>query len=392
MMIDNKKKIFIFSFFQVLFLFTAKHIISPLIPLISEELGVGLDYMGLAISLSIFAMFFISLITGNLIEIMGLKNVLFIGLLVNLSGSVMLFSSHTFLVFAIGYFAMQLGTSILWVCKLSIVGTFFPKNKAVRLLQINFGGALGFIVAPLLVSFILFLDIDWRYYYIIHPVIIMLLTISLWKIDIPRKLKVESNFKKLFTENKRIIKNPVFILCIVIIFFFASSSNIFFVWFTSYFNSLDVNLDISSLYLTVYGAALFLGMVLRNQLVRRFKRKQILLTGFVISFFLLISILLTGNLVAKIILIFLFGISISGNLSITFSISSDIFPEYDHSLSGFNLAAANLGTMVFQYLSGYMTEYYSRNSVIYIDIGILFVLIIATGLLNFHKKFSTINC
>jgi MFS family permease len=318
--------------------------------------------------------------------------VLFIGLLVNLSGSVMLFSSHTFLVFAIGYFAMQLGTSILWVCKLSIVGTFFPKNKAVRLLQINFGGALGFIVAPLLVSFILFLDIDWRYYYIIHPVIIMLLTISLWKIDIPRKLKVESNFKKLFTENKRIIKNPVFILCIVIIFFFASSSNIFFVWFTSYFNSLDVNLDISSLYLTVYGAALFLGMVLRNQLVRRFKRKQILLTGFVISFFLLISILLTGNLVAKIILIFLFGISISGNLSITFSISSDIFPEYDHSLSGFNLAAANLGTMVFQYLSGYMTEYYSRNSVIYIDIGILFVLIIATGLLNFHKKFSTINC
>jgi MFS family permease len=313
------------------------------------------------------------------------------GLLVNLSGSVMLFFSHTFIIFAIGYFAIQLGTSILWVCKLSIVGTFFPRNKAARLLQINFGGALGFIVAPLLVSLILFVNVDWRYYYVIHPVIVILLTLMLWKIDIPGKVKVDSNLKKLFSANKRIFKNPVFILCMVIIFFFAPSMNIFFVWFTSYFNSLDISLDISALYLTIYGTALFLGMILRNQLVRHFRRRKILLISFIISFFLLISILITGNLMAKIMLIFMFGISVAGNLSITFSISSDIFTEYNHSLSGFNLASANLGTMIFQYLSGYMSEYYSRNSVIYINLGILFVLIIATVLLNYHKKFSNIK-
>jgi MFS transporter, NNP family, nitrate/nitrite transporter len=388
-MIKTKKtKIFLYAFFQILLLFMARYLIAPLIPLISDELGVGLDFIGSAISLSVFAIFFASLTAGNLIEVIGLKNVLFIGLLINLTGSVLLFFSNTFSMFIIAYFIIQLGLGILVVCNLSIVGTFYPGSKASSLLKINLGGTAAFILAPLLVSLILYIKVDWRYYYIVHPVLIILLGLALWKIDIPGRFSVETNFKKLFSANKKIITNPAFALCMVIIFFYVSVTNTFFVWFTSYFESLDINLNISSLFLSIYGLAIFLGMIVRNQLIKHFKRKKILLFGFIISFFLLIAVLFTGNLIAKNIFIFLFGISIAGNFTITFSISSDIFPGYTNSASGFIVAFANLGIMIFQYLSGYMSEYYSKNSVLYINIAILFILIIATAFLNFHRKFS----
>jgi MFS transporter, DHA1 family, inner membrane transport protein len=388
-MIKTKKtKIFLYAFFQILLLFMARYLIAPLIPLISDELGVGLDFIGSAISLSVFAIFFASLTAGNLIEVIGLKNVLFIGLLINLTGSVLLFFSNTFSMFIIAYFIIQLGLGILVVCNLSIVGTFYPGSKASSLLKINLGGTAAFILAPLLVSLILYIKVDWRYYYIVHPVLIILLGLALWKIDIPGRFSVETNFKKLFSANKKIITNPAFALCMVIIFFYVSVTNTFFVWFTSYFESLGINLNISSLFLSIYGLAIFLGMIVRNQLIKHFKRKKILLFGFIISFFLLIAVLFTGNLIAKNIFIFLFGISIAGNFTITFSISSDIFPGYTNSASGFIVAFANLGIMIFQYLSGYMSEYYSKNSVLYINIAILFILIIATAFLNFHRKFS----
>jgi len=59
-------------------------------------------------------------------------------------------------------------------------------------------------------------------------------------------------------------------------------------------------------------------MIVRNQLIKYFKRKKILLFGFIISFFLLIAVIFAGNLIAKNIFIFLFGISIAGNFTITF--------------------------------------------------------------------------
>ena len=169
--------------------------------------------------------------------------------------------------------------------------------------------------------------------------------------------------------------------------------NTFFVWFTSYFTSLEIGVDTSSLFLSIYGLAVLIGMLLRKKLIQYFKRKRILLFSFTISIFLLIGVLFIGNLVIKNILIFLFGMSMAGNFSITFSISSEFFPRHTNSASGIIVAFSNLGVMVFQYTSGYFSEYYSRNSVLYIDISILLILISTTAVfcklkfLTFAKLF-----
>lgn len=384
----RQNQILVFAFSQVLVLSVSRQFIGPLIPLISEELEVGLDFIGSAISLSVFALFLVSISVGNLIELIGLKKVLYIGLGVSVAGSIMLYFSHSFPIFIVAYFLLQLGVGVLIIGNLSIIGNLYSTRRASSMIKVNMGNTIGFIIAPLIVSLMLFIKIDWHNFYLFSLILLFALVIFLLKLKVPKMARVGSNLKTLFVANRRIISNTNFIMCGVIIFFYVSVMNTFFMWFTSYFQSIDIEIDISSLFLAIYGAALFIGMVLRSKLIKHFREKRILLFSFIASFFLLVGILFMQDLIFKNILIFLFGIAIAGNFSITFSIASELFPEYANSASGLMVAFANLGVMVFQYLSGYFSEYYSKNSILYINITILLVLIILTSILNYHKKFN----
>ena len=249
------------------------------------------------------------------------------------------------------------------------------------------GNTSGFVVAPLLVSLMLFIKTDWRNFYLFSLIILFTLVFILWRLKIPGTVRGVGNLKTMFGTNKKIITNTSFIMCGIIIFFYVPVMNTFFVWFTSYFQNIGIEINFSSLFLAIYGAALLIGMILRNKLIKHFREKSILLFGFTASFFLLIGILFMQNLIFKNILIFLFGLAISGNFSITFSIGSELFPEYADSASGLMMAFSYLGMMVFQFLSGYFSEYYSKNSILYINIAALLVLIILTSLLSYNKKF-----
>ena len=158
-------------------------------------------------------------------------------------------------------------------------------------------------------------------------------------------------------------------------------------WFTSYFQNIGIEVSISSLFLSIYGASLFIGMIIRGKLIKHFKEKDVLLFSFIASFLLLIGILFIQDLIFKNILIFLFGIAIAGNFPIIFSIASGLFPEHINSATGLMFTFGNLGVMVFQYLSGYFSEYYSKSSVLYMNIAILLILIILTSVLSYNKKF-----
>lgn len=51
-------------------------------------------------------------------------------------------------------------------------------------------------------------------------------------------------------------------------------------------------------------------------------------------------------------------------------------------------AAAYLGSIIFQYVSGFMSEHFSKNSVLYIDISLLFIIFILAIVIN-NKKMKT---
>jgi predicted MFS family arabinose efflux permease len=253
------------------------------------------------------------------------------------------------------------------------VGTLYPSKRASNLIKINMGYVSSLILAPLIVGFITYLGVNWRFYYIINLVFLIILFLLLINLKIPVYIKAEINIKKLFSDNKKIITNPAFLLIAIIIFFYEPIMETFYVWFTSYFKSLDVDINMSSLFLTIYGSALLCGMILKNYLIKYFEEKKILLYSFIIGFFLLTGILFVDNLILKIILIFLFGIAVVGNFTISFSVASGFLPKYTNAASGLIFAFSNIGIIIFQYVTGYMSEYYSRSSVLYINLSLLFI-------------------
>jgi len=88
----------------------------------------------------------------------------------------------------------------------------------------------------------------------------------------------------------------------------------------------------------------------------------------------------------KIILICLFGINICGIFSIIYSLGLDVGIKYTNTASGLIYASSYLGIIIFQFLSGYCSEHYSKNSILYIDLALIFILFIASIIIYSRSK------
>lgn len=386
-----KKNILVFSFFWVFIIGTATFLIGPLIPIISKELSVRLDMIGLAISFGIISKFIATMITGNLIEIFGYKTVYFIGIIFSFLGIIGLYFSYSYTIFLFAFFALELGIGVAYVATLSLVGNYYFKDKTNHLIKLALGNGVALIISPFLASIILMVNLDWRYIYIFLLIPQGILFILLFFLKIPVTIKKNESLKSLFGVSKKILINPYFIICAVIIILYSTVKDTFFTWFTSYFTFLNIEVRVSSLILSGYGIMTFAGMILKNVLIRRFKERKVLLYGVIISFISITGLLFVDNLILKIVLIMLFGFGLAATFTITFSLGIEINKKYAGTVSGLLMAAAYPGVIVFQYLSGYLLEHLSKNSVLILDTVLVFFLLIVVVVLNYRKAFKSLD-
>src|SRR5450830_1797665 len=169
------KKITYFTSSERLVMGIIAGIFSPLIPLIASDLKVGLEYIGTAISLSTIGLLIIALLIGNLIDILGFKKVIILGLILTLLGEIGLFFSHSYLIFIISYFILSSGLGIIDISTLSLVGYFSYENRLKNILKTSIMASIGSIIAPLLISLILKIRLSWQflYLYLVIPQVAM---------------------------------------------------------------------------------------------------------------------------------------------------------------------------------------------------------------------------
>ena len=132
-------------------------------------------------------------------------------------------------------------------------------------------------------------------------------------------------------------------------------------------------------------------MIIKNVLIRRFKERKILLYGVIISFIAITGMVFVDNLIVKIIMIMLFGFGLSAIFTITFSLGIEVNKKYAGSVSGLLMAMAYPGVIIFQYLSGYMLENLSANSVLILDTVLVFLLLVSVVVLNYRKAFKNLD-
>ena len=111
--------------------------------------------------------------------------------------------------------------------------------------------------------------------------------------------------------------------------------------------------------------------------------------GILLSFVFMILIFFIRNLIIKNIMLFIYGIGITGNFSFMIILSLNLGSKYVSSIAAYTHAAAYLGSIIFQYVSGFMSEHFSKNSVFYIDILLLFIIFLLAIVIN-NKKMKTL--
>ncbi len=382
--ITSHRSILIFSFTQRLFMSISMNIIGPVIPLITSDLEIDLEYMGGIISFGTVALLVSAIGAGFLLEIFGFKRIILTGAALLLSSCVGLVFSYTNVVFIIAYTILQIGIGIVTVATLSLVGNRYFKDKSKSIILSNIGLTIGAVVAPLLVSLSIYLEMGWQFlfFYLAAPQVLLIMILFFLRVPAGRKDGSARSVRNLIHANRVIASHPYIILCCFITFLYISTTQTFYTWFTSYFSSLDIGLDTSSLILAIYTTAILLGMLVKNYMIRHMEEKKLLLTSITLSFIFLLSAFLVPDITAKVIFIFLFGVNIAGNFSLTFSMGLNIGAQFTNIVSSLLNASAYLGVVIFQYLSGYMSENFSKNSVLYIDLALLLLLIVVVAIMN----------
>jgi len=372
----NPRKLLVYSFLQRGILGIAAGLVGPLIPFIARDLNTGLDRIGAAISFSVIAIFVVAIILNNVIDILGYRWVLIIGIVLISCGALGIFLSKIFILFALCYFLYVLGAGILSITIFSIIGNIHFAEKSFRIMQTSIYYSIGSIISPLLVSLFTGFNFHWQYIFLGVLILQVALSAFMFTVRVPLTTRAARSLHNIFKLDKKIMLNPFFIIIGLMILFYSAVMDTFFTWFTSYFEALNVSVSRSSLFLAIYALSLLLGLLLKNRLIKIVKEINLLMWGFLLSLAFMLCIFFIDNLVIKNVMLFIYGICITGNFTFLIIIALNFGPKYAASIATYTHALAYLGSVIFQYVSGALSEHISKNSVFYIDIGLLFVIFI----------------
>jgi FHS family glucose/mannose:H+ symporter-like MFS transporter len=384
-----EKKTFPLFFTQFILLGLGASIFGPLIPVLSESFSVDLDKIGATLSLSAFGLLLTSLFTGILSERIGKKTAYIFGNLLFAACFLGLYFSTHFNYFTLSYILFGAAWGIIAVSSTTIISDAFHLNRSKMIMRLNTGFLLGAFIAPLLVSGTLYLNISWRYLFLSVSVlnILLLVSILLLKPESLHNIKHEDNFRRLLSINRKLLSNLTIILCGIINFMHLGAGLTFGSWLTTYLKNLNIPVIIGSLILCLYALTFAVGMFIKSFLFSRFSEKKIMQISAILAFVALTIFFFADTLILKTILIILFALSFSGIAAAAVSLGIHQNPRNSGSIISIINSFGFLGVVIFQYTAGYLAENFSVNSVIYICIGALFILIIPVSILNYSHRF-----
>ncbi len=385
-----RKKIFLFFYIQFFLLGLGGSIFGPLIPILADGFKVNLDTIGSTLSLSAFGLLLASLFSGILSEISGKRNIFTLGSILFTASFLGLYFSSHFIYFTLSYIVFGVSWGMVAVNSTSIISDAFHLNRSKIIIRLNTGFLLGSFFAPILVSGILFLNINWRYLFLSVALINVLLFILILSIKLEglNNKKHKENFISLFTTNRKLLSNLIIILCGIINFLHFGLGFTFGAWFTAYFKNLNVPVTIGSLILSLYLLTFGIGMFVKSSLLAKFNGKKIMQFSSILAFvFLFISFFL-DLVTLKIIFIILFSFSFSGIAATSLSMGIKQSPRNSGSIISIINSFGFTGVIIFQYTAGYLSENFSVDSVIYIGLAALFLLAVFTSILSSCHKFD----
>lgn len=367
-------------------------IISPLIPIISRDLKMGYNKIGLIFLVASIFSLLLTLASGRLCDKFNIKIILIIGIILLFIGFLLFGVYLNSIIFTLVVILIQSGYGIINPVAHTYASRLFYKNHSSTFLKIDLFWYIGAIIGPLLISATLFFKLNYKFLFLFFALAFLTLLISFYRVSIKNnyeKTKSEEKNNKIITEFST-LKNPILIINSLMLFFYTGSVNGLITWMTIYLTAFNLNVSIGSLVLSLYWIFSVVGLFFIGKLLKKSNEITILLLGAIFGI-ICISISVFSNLIyIKLVFLLLQAIFFSTVFPLALSITAHESHLNSGAIIGFNMAVAISGSVLFQPLLGFIAQYIGKGSILYVILaGLIFGLIFNLILFMLvNKKYS----
>ena len=281
-------------------------LLGPSLPAMVADLGITYAQAGFFFTLLSFG----SLI-GTSLGAMGSdhvpRKILFGGCVLLLAaGLFVLGVMPSYSLVALVIFLLSLTGSPIGAIGQSIMLGMFPDKRERYLSYMSFFGALGSLIAPVVVSLNFSASLSWRWPFMETAVLAFIVFVVLMVMPIPSAAPVHRPAKL-----AAIVKNRAVLVSAVLIFFSMGADLGFSYWLAEYFKSeLHASLRMSSSVVGVYLVGIILGRILVPVFLRRMSARANLIMGLGIAVASIVPFILVPSIPFKIALCALYGFGI----------------------------------------------------------------------------------
>jgi MFS family permease len=272
---------------------------------------------------------------------------------------------------ALVIFLLSLTGSPIGAIGQSIMLGMFPDKRERYLSYMTFFGALGNLVAPVIVSLNFTASLSWRWPFIETAVLAFIVGIALFATPIPSAAPVHQP-EKLAT----IMKNRGVLSSAVLIFFSVGADLGFSYWLAEYFKSeLHASLRMSSSVVGVYLVGILVGRILVPAFLKRISARANLIMGLGIALASIVPFIIVPSVPLKIALCAVYGFGMGPVFPLLVARGSREFPSQSGAVTGVLYGCLSLGGMLFPLVVGALAGYVG------IARSYFFCAVIACGLL-----------
>ncbi|MHB1334821.1 MAG: MFS transporter [Candidatus Humimicrobiaceae bacterium] len=393
-----KRTIGLFYYITILYGIAAISI-DPLIPIIARELNLGYDRIGLILLTGYVFSLISSLVTGILCDRINIKKVILVSLVILFLGFLIFGFKISVIIFIISLILQKSGYSSFDSSMHAFVAKIYHNMHAPIFIKIDIMFYIGSIVSPLLISFLLFFNVSYRYAFFLFAagltILTFLLLLNLKKLDIKKSIienQESSEFEEISAAPVKKEKlNAVMIISCIVMFFSMGSLSGMSTWFTTYLSTFNIGVAYGSVGLSLMWGVCFLSLLGFLKIFKKTNEISLLLFGGVLGLILISVAALSTNIIVKIVFLLIHA----GCYSCFFSMLTSIATYESHkskgSVLGLIITCAFAGSIIFQPLLGYFAQYLGSGSVIYVliagyFISLVFVVLLFYFLKKRHKK------
>lgn len=375
------------TFYYIFVLFGLSIIvIDPLIPIISEDIGVGFDDIGIALFIGSIAALIANFVAGRLSDRVDIKKLVLTGLFLLFLGFTLFGTYLNYVIFVIVIIFLRVGFGIIDTSVHSFSSKLFKKDISQIFLKLDIAWYIGAVMGPLVISGVLYFEFLPVYLFLIFAFIYVIFIIIFYKICPKKRVEEDLSARNKDMPGSRkgtleILKDPTIIIASLVLFLFLGSIMGLSTWLTTYFLGLGIRVAYGSAILSLYWLFSIIGTVITSKIVSKYKEVDVLFYSCLAGIVFLAVFTFIPFIYIKIIALTLQAICFAAIFPLTNAIAAKRDSKNTGTVLGFTIAFAFAGSIVFQPLYGYITEYLGKEYIAYIAlagtlIGFVFVAIL----------------